>query len=128
MIADNRTIRVRWLFVASSVEASATGLLLILLPSLFAQLIFGAELPEAGIALGRLAGIALLTIGLACWPNTRATDEKGMVRALLTYNVLATVFLGYLGIASDLRGILLWPAVAIHATLAALFSVKAFRR
>jgi hypothetical protein len=34
-------------------------------PSLFVRLLLGVELPEAGQAVGRLAGFALLALGLA---------------------------------------------------------------
>ena len=42
------------------------------------------------------------------------------VRALLIYNLLATIYLGYLGLAGQLVGILLWPAVALHVLLSNL--------
>jgi hypothetical protein len=39
------------------------------------------------------------------------------VRALLIYNLLATIYLLYLGVGGKLVGMLLWPAVALHAIL-----------
>jgi hypothetical protein len=33
------------------------------------------------------------------------------------YNLLGMIYLGYLGIAGKLVGLLLWPAVALHAIL-----------
>jgi hypothetical protein len=47
---------VRWIVVVAAVEPAAVGLVLILSPSLFGWLILGAELSEAGQALGRLTG------------------------------------------------------------------------
>ena len=41
-----------------------TGLVLIIRPSLFVWLLFAAELSEAGQALGRLAGFALLALAV----------------------------------------------------------------
>jgi hypothetical protein len=56
---------VRWIVRVAAVEAATTGLVLIIAPSLFGWLIFGAELSEAGQALGRIAGITMLAFGLA---------------------------------------------------------------
>jgi hypothetical protein len=39
---------------------------------------------------------------------------------LLLYNSLATVYLAYVGIATEFVGLLLWPAVAVHAVLTVL--------
>jgi hypothetical protein len=112
---------VRWILVAAAIEPAATGLLLIIAPVLFGRLILEAELPEAGQALGRLAGIVLITFGLASWPSAVPPScPASAVRALLIYNLLATVYLLYLGIGGKLVGILLWPAVALHAILAIL--------
>ena len=111
----------KWTVLAAAVEAAATGLLLIISPSLFGWLIFGAELSAAGQALGRLAGIALLGFTLASWPAAAAASHSASaVRALLIYNLLATIYLGYLGLAGQLVGILLWPAVALHVVLSIL--------
>jgi hypothetical protein len=74
---------VRWIVVVAAVEAAATSLILILSPSLFGWLILGAQLSEAGQALGRLIGIVLLAFGLACWPAPSAIQSTSAVRALL---------------------------------------------
>ena len=39
---------------------------------------------------------------------------------MLVYNVLIAVYLGYLGTAGHLKGVLLWPGVALHALVALL--------
>lgn len=111
----------RSILVAAAIEPAATGLILIIAPVLFGRLILGAELPEAGQALGRLAGITLLAFALACWPAAAPPSyPASATRALLTYNLLATAYLLYLGIGGKLVGVLLWPAVALHAILAIL--------
>ena len=111
---------VRWIVLVAAVEAAATGVILIIVPALFDWLILGAELSEPGQALGRLAGIALFGFGLASWPAPAVGGPTSTVRALSIYNLLATIYLGYLGIAGKLAGVLLWPAVALHAVLAIL--------
>jgi hypothetical protein len=108
--------------VAAVIEA-ATGLALMIYPPLLSNLLLGEGVSGAGIALGRVAGFALLALGLACWPDADATGANiSALRAILTYNVLATVYLGYLGIGGQLVGSLLWPAVVIHGVLALLLA------
>ena len=83
----------RWIIIAPA-EAALTGLVLIVSPSLFAWLILGAQLTAQGEALGRIAGIAMLAFGLACWPeNAMIKPGAGAIWALLAYNVLATMYL-----------------------------------
>jgi hypothetical protein len=95
------------------------NLLLIIRPSLFVWLLFGAELSAAGDALGRLAGFALLALALACWPGPGiAAQSIAAFRALLLFSLLTTVYLLYLGIGSGPVGPLLWPASALHAGVA----------
>jgi hypothetical protein len=92
-------------------------------PALFARLVFGAELSGAGVALGRLAGMAMLAVGVMSWPTPEvASSQPRIVCALLTYNLLTTTYLAHFGIAGGTTGIMLWPAVAIHAIFALLFA------
>ena len=95
----------RWAVITAAVEAAATGVVLFIRPSLFARLVFDAEFSGAGQALGRLAAFALLALALTTWPTSRPTSYlASSVRALLIYNVLATIYLVYVGIG----GVLTW--------------------
>ena len=117
----------RWTVLATAVEVAATGLVLFVRPSLFAWLVFGADLSEAGNALGRLAAIALLGLVLAIWPTPATTSHlASSIRALLIYNLLATIYLLYVGIDGQPTGILLWPAVALHAVFSVLLGRTRF--
>ena len=111
----------RWVTIAAAIEAAATGLILLVGPVLFGRLIFGAELSEPGQALGRLAGIALLGFALTSWPDPSA---RSVARAMLTYNLLVTAYLGFLGIVGKPVGVLLWPAVAMHLLFTVLLAVE----
>ena len=91
----------RWATTAAAVEAAATGLILLLSPVLFGRLIFGADLSEAGPALGRLAGIALVGFALATGAAPAAASQHA-ARASLIYNLLATIYLGYVGATGHL--------------------------
>ena len=98
----------------AAVAEAATGLALIVFPSLVCRLLFGAELTGVSIPLARVTGIALLGLGIACWPSWTA------LCGMSTYSALATLYLAYLSIGSELVGLLLWPAVVLHAVLTLL--------
>ena len=94
-------------------------------PSLFGQLILGADFSGAALALGRIGGAAMFALGLASWPSSATLGPAtATARALLLYNVLATLYLSYLGGFAKMEGVLLWPAVAVHATLAILLALR----
>jgi hypothetical protein len=101
------------LAVAAVAEA-ATGLALIVVPSLVGQLLLGSELIGVSIPIARVAGIALIALSVACLPNS--TSLNGM----LAYSALVTFYLFYLGIRGEWIGPLLWPAVVVHAILTIL--------
>ena len=110
------------LHVAAAIEA-ATGLALMIYPPILSQLLLGEGVSGAGIALGRIAGFALLSLGLACWPGIKSSGTNTpALRALFLYNLLATLYLAYLGIRGRPIGSLLWPAVALHGVLSLLLA------
>lgn len=81
------------------------------------------EVSGAAIALGRVAGVGLLSLGFAAWPDSNtAGDSARSSRAMLTYNLLTTLYLVYLGIGGEWVGRLLWPAAALHAALTFLLA------
>lgn len=119
-------VRVTPLLKAASIELGLTGLFLVTIPQVFSHLLFGADLLATGVALGRFAGIALLAVGLISWPRRSMSESGGMVVPTLSiYNILATLYLLYLGAVAKLAGVLLWPAVVLHVFLAILF-IRAF--
>jgi hypothetical protein len=98
---------------------TVTGVALIADPNYVSRVLLGVGLSSAGIAVGRVAGLGLLSLGLACWPS-RAAAIAQITRALVTYNLLITLYLGYLGIGRGFTGYLLWPVVVLHALLTLL--------
>jgi hypothetical protein len=97
----------------AAVAEAATGLGLLIVPSLVVQLLLGEQLTGVGIPVARVTGIALIGLGIACWPGPPLVG-------MLTYSGAATLYLAYLGFAGGLAGVLLWPAVALHFFLTAL--------
>jgi hypothetical protein len=104
------------LLILAAISEGLTGLILLVYPPIVIRLLFGVEIIGAGVVMSRLAGIALISLGLACWP------DHNMFRAflgMLTFSLLAMLYLVYVGGSSE-AGILLWPAVAVHAGLCVL--------
>jgi hypothetical protein len=102
------------LLIFTALAEAALGLALLVVPSLVGRLLLGAELTGVAVPLARVLGIALIALGIACWP--RWTALCGM----LTYNALATAYLAYIGIRGVWVGPFLWPAVVLHAILTSL--------
>lgn len=96
--------------VIAGVGESLTGLALLLAPSLVGDLLFGVSLTGVAAAVARVAGIALIAFGLACWPGTPLVGMS-------TYSAAVALYLTYLGVAGGMNGILLWPAVVLHVVL-----------
>lgn len=105
----------------AAVAEAATGLALIVLPSLVVRLLFGVELTSVSLSIARITGMALLGLGIACWPSWTA------LCGMLTYSALVTLYLAYLGIGGESVGLLLWPAVVLHALLTLLLARLRFR-
>src|SRR5512132_3379665 len=105
----------------SAIIEAATGLALIAVPAIVVRLLLGAEISGASMPLGRVAGAALLALGVACWlarDDTRSRTARGLVVAMLMYNIAATAVLAFAGIGLGLHGVALWPAVVLHAAMA----------
>ena len=120
------TIDIRLLVLACAVLETGTGLALLAFPRFVVRLLLGAELAGAGLAAARLCGVALIPFGLACWPEAAAATphrpDRRASRALLVYNASATVYLACLMALGGYRGILLLPAIVLHAILAAVLA------
>jgi hypothetical protein len=105
----------------ASIVEIATGVALLINPRFVVALLIGPNMPIGEIPMGRLPGIAILALGLACWPSRRdAASGSPAFRGMLVYNVLIALFLVYLFKVGHLGGVLLWPAVVLHAVVALL--------
>ena len=107
--------KVRGALAFAAAGEITTGVALLLAPTLVGQWLFGADLVGIAITMARLTGIALIGLGVACWPGTP-------LFGMLTYSVAAALYLVYVGYSGGPGGILLWPAVVAHSVLAALLS------
>jgi hypothetical protein len=107
------------LAITASAEA-ATGAALLAVPSLVSEMLLGAEVAGLGVAVARVAGMGILSLGIACWPGR--LPSRMPLAGMVTYGVLITAYLAYLGISGDWVGPLLWPAVGLHAILTILLA------
>jgi hypothetical protein len=110
------------LSVMGALEA-ATGLVLLVAPALVVELLLGAApgMP-AGVTVSRVAGVALLALGVACWlarEDTANRAAKGLVAAMMLYNVAVVAVLVLAWTSLGPIGIAFWPVVLAHTGLAA---------
>ena len=121
----------RLLKLTAIIEA-ATGLGLMAVPSMVVRLLLGSPLDtSAAVTLGRVAGVALLALGVACWlarDDTQSRAARGLVAAMLLYNISVAAVLAFAGFGLGLHGIALWPAVILHAVMAVWCTVCLRRR
>jgi hypothetical protein len=109
---------------------AGTGLGLVAVPAIVVRLLLGGELMGAGIPLGRVAGVALLALGVACWLasfDTQNCAARGIVSAMVVYNLGVALILGAVGLQSQPVGIALWPAVILHVGMA-IWCITCMRR
>jgi hypothetical protein len=108
------------LIVTALIEVGAS-LALLCCPSATVPLLLGAPLDTpAAISLGRVAGAALFALGVASWlahydENSRAA--RGVVSAMVLYNLGTVVILAVAAIRSEPVGVGLWPAVVLHMAM-----------
>lgn len=113
------------LLIAAALGEAAFGVFVFVVPGLALALLFGSEPAEGAVIMTRVAGIALVGLGIACAPLGPRQGPYG----LLTYGVLVMLYLIAVGIGGA-AGVLLWPAVFVHALLSALvvFAMRASMR
>lgn len=104
------------LLTLTAAAEGLTGLILFVYPPIVIRLLFNSEITGAGVSMSRLAGICLIALGVACWPDR---NTRRAVFGMVTYSLLAALYLIYAGTKGGV-GILLWPAVAVHAGLSVL--------
>jgi hypothetical protein len=115
-------VQPKHLLIMTALIEARTGLLLLVLPSVPIALLLGVEhsAPET-ILVARVTGAALLAFGVASWfaPNDQDRRARlGLLTAILIYDLAAAALLAYAGLVLSMAGLVLWPAVVIHAALA----------
>jgi hypothetical protein len=108
--------------LAAAAEA-ITGIVLVAYPPIVAHLLFGAGVAGLAEVVGRFAGIALIGLGLSCWPSAAG---RATLHGMLVYGTLAALYLAVVGLGGEFAGVLLWPAVVAHVVLVVLLLRQRF--
>jgi hypothetical protein len=112
----------RPLLIVTALVETPLGVMLLVAPALVARLLLGVSLDApAAFIVARVAGAALLSLGGACWlarDDGPSRAGRGMVAVMLLYNCAAGAVLANAAVGVRLVGVLMWPAVALHAVLA----------
>jgi len=111
------------LLILAAVSEALAGLILLAYPPIVIRLLFDSEIAGAGVLMSRIAGISLIALGVACWPDG---NPLRAFLGMLIYSLLATLYLLYVGVNGGV-GILLWPAFVAHVGLSVLL-VRAWRK
>ena len=108
------------LLILTAALESGAGVALLIAPILVVHLLLGADIPDAAIPLSRVAGAALLALGVACWlarGEVESRAARGLIGAMVIYNFGAAAALAAAGIQLRITGIVQWPAVVLHAAM-----------
>lgn len=95
---------------------------LLSLPSVTALLLLGAALEaSAAVSLARVGGAAIVALSIVCWlaRDEQGRAARGLVSALMFYNLAVAGVLAFASLSDGLHGMLLWPAVAFHVAMGA---------
>jgi hypothetical protein len=121
-MARMRAMNRKSLLVLTAVVEGATGLCLLVLPALPFALLLGWQQAELDANfIGRIAGASLLALGIASWMarnDAWTPAQRGLLTGILVYNAATAILLACAGAVLKMSGVLLWPAVALHAILA----------
>ncbi len=105
------------ILMLAAVAEAGTGVILLVHPPIVVRLLFGAEISGVGVLMSRLAGIALIGLGVSCWPGNSAFQS---LCGMLTYSTLAMLYLIVVGVRGEGGGPLLWSGVVVHEILIVL--------
>ena len=107
------------IFRVSAIAEVATGLALLTAPLLVATLLLGDGLGPTGVAIARIMGVALISVGISAWESPGVDIRRAPRAGLCFYNVGAAIAFVLYGTFSDMDGMLLWPAAVLHTLMGA---------
>jgi len=112
----------RLLFNVSAAIEILTGVTMLIVPALVIGLLLGEGLGPTGVAVTRILGVGLLSLGIAGWNSQEQAQGAalGPQTGLLVYNIGATAIFVFLGTTGAMNGLLLWPAAGLHLVISLL--------
>jgi hypothetical protein len=118
----NKPVWLARLLSLGGVLETVSGLGLLIDPAGGASALFGAPVEGAGVAIGRIGGAGLLSLGIACWlarKTPMAPASVGVAWAYLAYNVVACVTLAWAGVTLPDNSLPAQGAAVLHGVLGA---------
>lgn len=96
-----------------------TGVGLLLAPSTAAGLLIGQPLDgAAALVVARVAGAALVAMGVICWLE-RLNSSMGLLTGLLVYNIAVPLVVLHSHFVHGTNGAVLWAAAVVHLAVVA---------
>jgi hypothetical protein len=108
------------LFNTSAIVEALVGIALLFAPAFAIGLLLGGGLSLTGVAVSRVLGIGLLSLGISAWETARQKTYHAPRVGICIYNVGVAALLSILGTLGGMNGILLWPAAVLHALIGAM--------
>ena len=109
----------RYIVKAAACLEIVVGAIFIIAPNVPCALLFGANPDNIGSPLARWVGVSLLALGIACLPPKAGQSHRRAVLGLFVFNAGVTILFAWVGAVATVHGFLLWPAVILHAVIAA---------
>jgi hypothetical protein len=110
------------LLITTAVLEAATGVGLLAMPVILVSILLGSTLDTpSSLTVARVAGAAILSLGVACWlasSDGQSRAARGVIVAMLLYNVTTVALLVYADIGLGQSGVGLRPAVGLHLAMA----------
>jgi hypothetical protein len=124
-VASTRKMRMQRMFLAIAVVMETLGGLgLIFTPDATIRLLLGGRTDDVGLMMGRVAGVGMRALGVACWgarADSGGAARAGTVQAITFYNAGAGVLLVLFAVTGQATGLVVWSVGLIHLALAAGF-------
>jgi len=114
-------MKAKQLFIFTAALEAGTGIALATVPALPVSILFGSSLDTVGSLVARVAGVALLSLAVACYlarNDVQSGAANGLICAMLLYNTSAAALMIYAAMALKLAGPGLWPITILHAAMA----------
>jgi hypothetical protein len=117
----------RQLLTIATLAECLAGVALVVTPDAGVTLLLGAEPGAVGLMVARIAGVALLALGIACWgarADSGGAAQTGTLRAITIYNAGAGLLLIAFVATGKASGVAVWIAGMLHLALAAGFAAS----
>lgn len=103
-----------YLTVTTVLEALA-GLAFVIVPAKFIFILLATTVMDpSSLIIARLAGLALITLAIACWLSRDNAQSTVMAKAMTVYNLCCVLLLVYAVLFERISGQALWPAALVH--------------